>query len=323
MNFGFNGFPTQTSDIIGIREFDYTGTYIVPKNTKALSIYLVGAGGGAGGGRNSALGTAAFGAGGGGAGVTLQGYFPLAQLGLVENDGLLVVIGKGGNGGTGSSVSNTNGTTGSAGGASRIYKLSNSFNVATSNFQGILLQAIGGSASGGATNTAGFGAGNNSNSVNGISFSGNFSPNGINTSSGFTNIPNMLNYVLNGLGGGGIDTAGVASHSGKARTLSTATGFLQTNPLLAQSFVEFGFVAAQTNGLSSQEVMLGATMWGGKYGYGWFGGGGGGGSTANAGNGGEGWRGSGGGGGGGCLAGFKAGDGGKGGNGYCLIVAHA
>jgi hypothetical protein len=326
MNPGFNGFPIQTSDIISVVEFDYTGNYIVPKNTKALSIYLVGAGGGAGGGRNSALGTNAFGAGGGGGGVVIQGYYPLVQLGLQENDGLFVVIGRGGSGGTGSSTTNTNGTNGSPGGASRIFKISTSFNYPSSNSQGILFQVGGGAQSGGATNGGGFGAGNNSNLINGILIAPNFAPGGISVTTASTNIPSFLNFALNGLGGGGVNTLGVACHSFKVRTLSNAFGILQSNPLLNHGFVDFGFVPEHTNGLNARQIVTGypeTTMWGGKYGYGWFGGGGGGGSTANAGNGGDGWRGSGGGGGGGCLAGFKAGDGGKGGNGYCLIIAHA
>jgi hypothetical protein len=341
MNNGMYGFPNPLSNstIIDIKEFDSSGTYVIPHGSRRLWIQLWGAGCGGGGGARQGSAVNTYGGGGGGGGSLNSAYYLVESLGISGESApgpgapsarpgawgktLTVVIGAGGTGGAGGASDTSNGSPGGRGGDSWVFVTGSRF---SSNG---MISAYGGANysspfGGGGTTTTGAGGTPASVSVapliNGLSSaqtSTTYSWNGT-SSSVFQNASSITVYSIGnngGAGGGGIRNDNVAFNGGGISYFSGQTISVVSNPLISGVSIKTGGSA------NSAAPSYLPTSFYAAYGHGFGGAGGGSGTSTNGSNGEDGWRGGGGGGGGASRNGFIAGNGGKGGDGYCLIVA--
>lgn len=335
MNNGFFGFSTNQNlgTVLDIKEFDSSGTYIIPSGATRLWVMLIGAGCGGGGGRRSAINVAASGGGGGAGGTVNTAYYWVDSLSLASETysgpgssavrpgsygkTLTIVLGAGGAGGAKATGDSTSGSPGGRGGDSYIQ---------VTGSLGNMMYSYGGANYGspfGAGGTETSGAGGTVNTVSGYPMingiaspmaSTAFSSNG----SGAGN--NLTYYGLHssngGAGGGSISGANAGINAG-GLTVNIATQPLILNPFWNLSSASLKAGGITDGGTPSFEAL---TTYG-PYSPGLGGVGGGAGLTVAAGNGTNGYRGGGGGGGGASRNGLAAGDGGSGGNGYCVIIA--
>jgi hypothetical protein len=341
MNKGFYGFPNaySGSTIVDIKEFDSSGTYVIPDGARRLWIAIWGAGSGGGGGARQGSGVAAFGGGGGGGGMVNMAYYFVESIGLAgesyaagsPNDRpgsrgktLTIVIGAGGSGGNGGTTDTSNGSNGGRGGDSWVSVTGMTFSANG------MISAYGGANYGspfgsGGTTTSGSGGApasvSNGALINGVpsaQTSTTYSWNGT-SSSATLGVTVLTVYGIGnngGTAGGGISTANTALDGGSISYGTVTTISVVSNPLLSTSGnIKNGGTA---NGTAPAYTPIGFHA---AYSHGFGGVGGGAGTSTSGANGEDGWRGSGGGGGGASRNGFTAGNGGRGGNGYCLIVA--
>jgi hypothetical protein len=328
MNNGLYGFPASNygTSVIEVKEFDTSGSYVIPNGAKRLSIMLIGGGGGGGGGRRNIIGSgnAAYGGGGGAGGTINLGYFFVESIGgsaeatAAANAGqtpatsgriLNIVIGAGGGGGAGSTADSTNGSAGSPGGASTI---------APTGMPGFMMYSSGGNSGGGGSNSTGSAGSGQSVMFNGAPYPTTYQTSGTNGIISLTgNTPVQQFTTTGGQGGGGVNNVTAIGGLGFIGPNSTILSAI-TNPNYARNAtVKAG---GATNTATSQESEQLTVA--GPYTPGLGGVGGGGASATSANNGTNGWRGGGGGGGGGANNGITTGNGGSGGNGYCVIIAY-
>ena len=331
MNNGFFGFSNifDTTNIIEIKEFDQSGSYLIPNSAKRIKILVVGSGAGGGGGARKATGTASGGGGGGAGGpINIFNFWvdqlygggntqtnPNTGVSGTSNITLSVVIGAGGTGGPGGANDGDNGTAGSIGGGSF---------VSIPGSSGYLMKSIqsGASAAGqGGTTSAGSGGGSTPYPFFGLPTASNLGggASGSNTISTAGGIANSDFGQNGGAGGGGVSSTNTASNGGSQTAVATGT----VTSIVNSEFVRNTTIVSGTSANSASKPVssFGFSILG-QYSRGLGAAGGGGGATANGSDGGDGWRGGGGGGGGGCRNGFTAGNGGNGGNGYIVIIAY-
>lgn len=118
MNNGFFGFPSSLdSSVIDIKEFDISGAYTVPPNTKRLIIFAVGGGGGGAGGVRLVGNGCSGGSGGNSANFVLSEIDKKSLNGITT---LNIIIGAGGSGGAGSASNGAAASNGVGGGATTI-----------------------------------------------------------------------------------------------------------------------------------------------------------------------------------------------------------
>ncbi len=307
MNQGFYSFPKPSDpNLIDIKEFDVSDSYIIPTGTKLVQIHAVGAGGGGGSGRRTTAGVNGSGGGGGGSGSLVIHTFLREQIyGSILN----IVIGAGGDGGVARTVDNQNGAAGSIGGATT---------VAPFGFPGVLLFCSGGAGGAAGSSTGGVGGTGRAplsyvlGAVTATSITGS---GGLATTGG-----NVLQFSVpakGGAGGGGVTTTPAAGSGGNI-VIGTinSIGALRYSKAIGSTTIISGNRgdSAQEDNSAYEDI---APYYGGMGGAG-----GGGGLTVNATNGGNGYRGGGGGGGGGSAAGRNSGAGGRGGNGYVAIFCY-
>lgn len=341
MNAGFYGFPNPKSGstIVDIKEFDSSGTYVIPDGARRLWITLWGAGSGGGGGARQASGTNAYGGGGGGGGMVNMAYYFVESIGLagesyaagspVDRPGsrgktLTVVIGAGGSGGNGGSTDTSNGSDGGRGGDSWVSVTGMQFSANG------MISAYGGANYGtpmgrGGTTTSGLG-GTPASVSNGALINGvpsaqtatTYSWNGTNSQVASSATAITVYGIGNngGTAGGGISTGNTAYDGGSIAYGTVQTITVVSNPLLSTAVNIKNGGAANSAAPPFNPIGVHAA-----YSNGFGGVGGGAGTSTSGANGEDGWRGGGGGGGGASRNGFTAGNGGRGGNGYCLIVA--
>lgn len=326
MNNGFFGFstPYSGSSVIEVKEFDSSGTYVIPTGAKRLWIMLYGAGGGGGSGARHASGTTTTGGSGAGGGTQNSScIYTIALGGSLEstttaNPGfspgswlrtLQIIIGAGGNGGNAITTNSTNGNPGSTGGFSAI---------SLSGTSGYMMYCLGGGAGSGG-GTAGVGGGSSQSPIiNGLPTvaTNNISTGGLSSTTIPSNITLLGINNRGGAGGGGIDS-GNASYSGAGISSSLSIAF---SSLLNPNY-DKGSVIKTGGSTGATSVVFNPQTVFGPYSPGLGGVGGGGSATTNANNGENGYRSGGGGGGGASRNGFNSGSGGVGGNGYCVIIA--
>lgn len=316
MNQGIIGFPTggiapsavigNSPNLLGLREFDASGSYTIPANTKFLYIFARGGGGGGGGGRRAATSATGAGGGGGSGGSWNLDLFTVEEFGGPGTT-LSIIIGAGGTVGSGGAADNTNGNSGGSGGATQIFVVGT---------QGYPLVCTGGGGGGGGTTAGGTAGGSNTCYMFKNTLSQNAGSAGsTGTNASFTPSNAFVNSP-GGAGGGGYTVAGGAGAGGGVTYMSAAgTGVFNPNFTKGASLNLGG--TARNNGINIYQ----------RYGtiFSPYISGGGGGANAtvasSAGNGAAGYRGGGGGGGGGSIAGGNAGSGGVGGDGYVCIAA--
>ena len=82
MNNGIFGFPSVLgfTNLLDIKEYDTSGTYMIPTGAKRIWVMVVGSGAGGGGGARQPSGTGASGGGGGAGGVVNVYNFWVDQL---------------------------------------------------------------------------------------------------------------------------------------------------------------------------------------------------------------------------------------------------
>ena len=282
---------------IDIQLFTSSGVWTKPAGATLIEIYLVSGGGGGGSGRRGATLTARYGGGGGASGAMAAVKLQASALGTTEN----IWLGVGGNGGAAITVNDTNGNPGTAGSGSLF---GGTGTVATSLIStGTGVAAVGGTAV----------------SQSSASFSQSFYFSGIlpaNTYTSASNPPGTLAPTTPGLQmraltyggmGGGLSAANVAS-GGQAVNITAGNS---TKILYS--------VAASANGVLYTSTSIGNLFMSTS-------GGGGRASDDNgatpAAAGGIGGFGSGGGGGGASSNGFNSGAGGKGGDGFCMVITY-
>jgi hypothetical protein len=282
---------------IDIQLFTSSGVWTKPAGATIVEVYLVSGGGGGGSGRRGATLTARYGGGGGASGAMAAVKLQASALGTTEN----IWLGVGGNGGAAITVNDTNGNPGTAGSGSLF---GGTGTVATSLIStGTGVAAVGGTAV----------------SQSSASFSQSFYFSGIlpaNTYTSTSNPPGTLAPTTPGLQmraltyggmGGGLSAANVAS-GGQAVNITAGNS---TKILYS--------VAASANGVLYTSTSIGNLFMSTS-------GGGGRASDDNgatpAAAGGIGGFGSGGGGGGASSNGFNSGAGGKGGDGFCMIITY-
>lgn len=323
MNQGLFGFSGSTAnDPFYVREFETSGSFQIPRGTRALQFIAIGGGGGGGSGRTSAAATAAFGGGGGSSGTWLIDSLSIEELGLSAGAELRILIGSGGNGGAARATSSTSGATGSPGGNTEIFR-------SDSSFPFIFIE--GGNGGAGGTTTSGSGG---SASTKYCCFYKTIRAGQSGKASSTTaSIPYDFNFAFasnagwcpSGASGGGISTGNVGVAGGDqtwtTNALTKLTVPLQTSATTV--FATGSAVNSASNGQDGIQAFLGfgGPLSGSRLGWGYGGCGGGAGVTAAGGNGGDGYRGGAGGGGGAARDGFTSGAGGRGGNGYCCIIA--
>lgn len=339
MNQGIYGFPftLASSNIISITEFDASGTYTIPPEAEELEILLVGAGGGGGGGARGNGTATLVGGGGGGAGGAIT-YTKIHTNDLKGRSNLNITIGGGGAGGFGRNIINllngaSAGTVAQAGGNSYI---------TIANYSGFIIQAVGGGGGGGGATASAAGAAAGGAARNFlISTAPTAMEPGAVGSSTLEDIPGITysSFRSNGGAGGGSPTSTTVALTGGsikvARYNSNTTDPIAINLFFAGPSFD-GITAAVGGSINSGNIngkgKNGSELYNnsaGMYLFGGFGGAGGGaGNTVGGGDGGDGYRGGGGGGGGGvralsnlALNQIPSGTGGKGGNGYCRIIA--
>jgi hypothetical protein len=336
MNNGFFGFPANQNlgTILDIKEFDTSGTYIVPSGANRLWVMLIGAGCGGGGGRRSATNVAASGGGGGAGGTVNTAYYwvdSLSIAGEARGGGgapairpgsygktLTIVLGAGGAGGAKATGDSADGSNGGRGGDSYIQ---------VTGMTGNMMYSYGGANYGSPFGSGGTISTGSAGSVTGVSgypmingiaspmASTSFSSNGAGAGNSVT-IYGL--YSSNGgAGGGSISSGNVAGNAGG---LSINTG-LQPIVLNPNFNLNNGNILKAAGVANSGNPSFEALTVHGPYSPGLGGVGGGAGSAVAAGNGTNGYRGGGGGGGGASRNGLASGDGGAGGDGYCAIIA--
>lgn len=326
MNEGLFGFPSKSfSSILAVAEFDNSGQFIIPQETKQLHFHAIGAGGGGGSGARRATTIAAYGGGGGAHGSIFFDTIPIDLMGLQVGQGLRIIIGRGGTGGASVGTNSTNGNAGNSGGNTDIW--------GPNGFTPILRigPAPGGNAGSTTSGTSG---------SSGFSLVYRVSRSGLTGSSAITFGQPSFEEVESsgamylapcGCPGGSISTGNLGLRGGRYRITRTASGVTFSGspfPVPASgstttTIIEGSASDSAVDGDSGLFAFtkFGQVLYGGKYGWGYGGGGGGAGVTVAAGGGGDGYRGGGGGGGGGSRDGFASGKGGNGGNGYVLIIA--
>jgi len=342
MNNGFYSFPSPKSDstIVDIKEFDSSGTYVIPDGARRLWITLWGAGSGGGGGARQGTGVAAYGGGGGGGGMVNMAYYFVESLGLAgesyaagsptvrggsRGKTLTVVIGAGGSGGNGGASDTSSGSDGGRGGDSWVSVTGFTFSA-----NGMI------SAYGGANYTNPFGRGGSTTSGSGgtpASASNGALINGVpsaqtlttyswnGTNSAITTLTAQTVYSIGnngGTAGGGISTGNAGQAGGNIAYGTAQTITVVSNPLLSTAGAAIIKTGGAANSAAPPFNPIGIHA---AYSNGFGGVGGGAGTSTSGANGENGWRGGGGGGGGASRNGQTAGNGGSGGNGYCLIVA--
>jgi hypothetical protein len=350
MNQGIFGFPTSVAgSIISITEFDASGTYTIPDEATSLEILLVGAGGGGGaGGRSVGTSTISGGGGGGGGGGFVHQLFYKNYYKGIKN--LNVTIGSGGGGGSSNfaAVNLNVGNQGNAGQAGGFSRVQNANSNTTTTINDFVLTAPGGNAGNGGTTpvangpTTGAGSGGSGRNFfiaalptamqSGAAGS-------VSTETG-TNGPhvNYVNFRSNQGAGGGSATTTTTSFPGGSIEILAPLAEVSVISINYAGLTYGGLTAGYggpinsgnvngkgTDGVELFKLGIGA---GSQYFSGFGGAGGGAANTVGAGNGGNGYRGGGGGGGGGvrsatalALTQVPSGAGGRGGNGYCRIIA--
>lgn len=357
MNQGFFGFPSfLDSNIIDIKEFDISGAYAIPANTKRLIIFAVGGGGGGAGGVRLNANGCSGGSGGNSGNYVLTEIDKRSLNGITQ---LNIVIGAGGSGGAGSASNGATPSHGVGGGATTVGipgKKNPFITAAGSQF--------------GRAGTAAFGQ--NSQALSGISagislmFGGimvgemGFSQGASQPNYGTTSsYPILLNqdgiggrgarghvdaaggtvhvlspYSCGGAGGGGVSyaaPAGTATPGGGIKIINPSSADFTADSVIYKPifsscyFGDYapgdiiyagGAINTATQPLNSDKIICPECMFSAGFG----GAGGGGGASTSANNGANGYRGGGGGGGGGAKN-VTAGNGGAGGNGYVKIIA--
>jgi hypothetical protein len=297
MNNGFFNFPTSSVNI-DIKEFDVSGTYTIPQNSKIIRILAVGAGGGGGGGRKSPGSGSSYGGGGAsGGGIILHEFFADALGG--PGTTLTVVIGAGGGGGVGGASSGQNGTSGSNGGNTTV-------NITGK--RGTMMVCLGGNNGSGGTIVGGSAGAARTGVYYGFPVGGLAGVAGANGSVSDSRVQGINSTF----GGGGAGQSAELTSATGGRLLTGSTAQTQVlNPDLPVN------TAIKSNGESGFPTMILR-----KYSTGYGGAGGNNAAlTGTASNGGRGYRGSGGGGGGAAWTTQTAGDGGRGGDGYVVIMS--
>jgi len=349
MNQGIFGFPTPVAgSIISITEFDASGTYTIPDEATSLEILLVGGGGGGGSGARAAgTNTTSGGGGGGSGGGFVHQVFYKNDYRYIKN--LNITIGAGGAGGVARTAAITvansgqGGAVASPGGFSRVQ---NSV-VITEPINDFILTAPGGGGGGaGAPPTpAGAAVGGEARNffIGGTPDTLQLGAVGSVSTDNSTSIttpgPNVAytNIRFNQGAGGGSATSTTTALSGGSIQISPPTTIPSVISMNYAGLTYGGITAGYGGPINSGNIggkgadgielyKLGS---GSQYFSGFGGGGGGGANSVGGGNGGNGYRGGGGGGGGGIrspnatlAAGeVPAGAGGRGGNGYCRIIA--
>lgn len=327
MNNGFFGFstPYSGSSVIEVKEFDSSGTYIIPNGAKRLWIMLIGGGGGGGSGARLTSGTNTFGGGGGAGGTINTGYYFVNAIGAslesnsAANAGftpgswarsLVITIGAGGDAGTAITADNTNGNPGGAG---------NPSTVTLSGTPGFMMYSSGGNAGSGGTNTSGAGGVGQQMLINGIPVATTYLTTGAAAQALTNGISITVAQYTNtgGAGGGGISTSNGSFAGGSINQTSATTLSAINNPFIVRGgTIKSGGLAASSTSQPFQPLTIA-----GPYTPGLGGVGGGANALSAANNGEDGYRGGGGGGGGSSRNTFNSGAGGRGGNGYCVIVA--
>ena len=291
--FGWKINTGTSQDSYILTEFTSSGTWIKPQGLVGAWVAVVGAGGGAGSGRQGAAGENRFGGGGGGGGAIVWRYIDAGSL----PSSVVVTIGTGGAGGAAQASTSSNGNAGTAGGDSSF---------------GGLINAKGGNSGGGGGTTAGTaGTGGQSSAstpaYSPFSLSGGNGPAGNTTTNAAGGVGFLSTAAPGGGGGGGISSAnalGTAANSGGG---VYENGVVQAGPTSG----------ASPNGVDDVcTILFPFSTMSSVYGIG----------TAGAGNnpatpnGGNGGRCAGGGGGAGTLNGTSSGKGGDGGNGLCIVL---
>lgn len=320
MNQGFFGFSNNTLDNtkILVKEFDVSGTFVIPPFAKRLYVLAIGGGGGGGAGGRFASGSTNRGGGGGTPGSMICDDFPIdfiAPPGTILN----VTIAAGGGGGAGQTTNSTKGDNGSPGGTTTII-ISGSLGTFM-NVPG----GAGGTGGGLTSGTDGVGGAASTNFWFGNSLTSGkggdgspTAPEGPGTTNNPATTPGLWNYFSNGgAGGGGLNLLDVASSGGGISAGSAYTSYYSPRYVGGNIILQGG----QPNTPAGGDSSVGRTI-GGMYSPGLGGVGGGGGSSTAGGNGQNGYRGGGGGGGGSSINGFTGGAGGAGGNGYVVLIAY-
>ena len=357
MNNGFFGFPSSLdSSVIDIKEFDISGAYTIPPNTKRLIIFAVGGGGGGAGGVRLVGNGCSGGTGGN------SGNFVLSEIDKKSLNGITtlnIIIGAGGSGGAGSASNGATAGNGVGGGATTVGvpgKKNPFISAAGSQFGTAGTgQPSGSQAGSGVSAGISLMFGSVASSEFGILPYGSPFHQGVNTSHP---VLNSLNDAVGGKSGRGTTdlvggtvhvfspfSCGGAGGGGVSFTTTPGTGFAGGGiKFMNASSADFsadskvykpvfssclsgdyspgdvvysgGAINTATAPINSNQMICPDCMFSAGFG----GAGGGGGASTSANNGANGYRGGGGGGGGGSKN-VASGNGGAGGNGYVKIVA--
>jgi len=345
MNQGIFGFPTSVvGSIISITEFDASGTYTIPDEATSLEILLVGGGGGGGGGARSATTDTTSGGGGGGSGGgVVHHVFFKNDYRYIKN--LIITIGAGGAGGP-SRTQVQNAATGQGGGVGQpggFSRLNNAIS-STEPINDFVMTASGGGGggAGAAPIAGGAAAGGGVRNFLIASQPSALQPGAVGSYStevganGNGPSINYLNFRYNQGAGGGSATATTTAFRGGSININPVTTEVSVININYDGLTFGGITAGyggeinlgNINGKGSDGESLYKLGAGFQYFSGFGGAGGGAANTVGGGNGGDGYRGGGGGGGGGvrsatalALNQVPSGAGGRGGNGYCRIIA--
>ena len=359
MNNGFFGFPSSLdSSVIDIKEFDISGAYTIPPNTKRLIIFAVGGGGGGAGGIRLVGNGCSGGSGGNSANFVLSEIDKKSLNGITI---LNIIIGAGGSGGAGSASNGAAASNGGGGGATTIgiSGKKNPFISAAGSQYGLA-----GSTVFGQTSQAGSGISAGISLMFGSVVFGEFGIGPPNVPTFYTGINTahpILTTANDGIGGksgrGTTDSVGGTVHvfsplscggaggGGVSYTTTPGTAFAGGGiKFMNASGADFSTSATTYKPIFSSclsgDYSPGDVVYSGgaintatapinsnqmicpdcMFSAGFGGAGGGGGASTSANNGANGYRGGGGGGGGGSKN-VAAGNGGAGGNGYVKIVA--
>jgi hypothetical protein len=360
MNNGFFGFPSSLdSSVIDIKEFDISGVYVVPQNTKTLIIFAVGGGGGGAGG------VRLVGNGGSGGSGGNSGNFVLSQIDKKSLNGITtlnIIIGAGGSGGAGSASNGATASNGGGGGATTIgvsgkknpfiSAAGNQYGLAGSAAFGPTSQAASGVSAGislmfgsvvfgeyGLTpggNGAPFHAGTNTtHPILTRPFDGIGGRAGRGSTDSVAGTVHVFSpYSCGGGGGGGVSyttVPGTAQTGGGIKFMNASSADFDAHATIYKSIFSYclsgdyspGDVVYSGGAINTATATINSNQMicpDCMFSAGFGGAGGGGGASTSANNGANGYRGGGGGGGGGSKN-VAAGTGGTGGNGYVKIIA--